>query len=41
MRQRTTTYGDVSAERRAAAAATDGVCASVRSGLPLLAADAR
>jgi FO synthase len=29
MRQRTTTYGDVSAERRAAAAATDGVCASV------------
>jgi FO synthase len=36
-RQRTTTYGEVSAERQAAAAATDGVCASVRSGLPLLA----
>jgi FO synthase len=40
MRQRTTTYGDVTAERAAAAAASDGVCASVRSGLPLLAADA-
>ena len=36
MRQRTTTYGEVSDERRAAAAASDGVCASVRSGLPLL-----
>jgi FO synthase len=36
MRQRTTTYGEVPAERRAAAAASDGVCASVRSGLPLL-----
>jgi FO synthase len=36
VRQRTTTYGDVPAERLAAAAATDGVCASVRSGLPLL-----
>jgi FO synthase len=36
LRQRTTTYGTVPAERQAAAAATDGVCASVRSGLPLL-----
>jgi FO synthase len=36
MRQRTTTYGEVPDERRAAAAASDGVCASVRSGLPLL-----
>jgi FO synthase len=36
MRQRTTTYGEVSEERRAAAAATDGVCASVRSPLPVL-----
>jgi FO synthase len=36
MRQRTTTYGQVPAERLAAAAASDGVCASVRSGLPLL-----
>ena len=36
MRQRTTTYGEVPAERQAAAAASDGVCASVRSGLPLL-----
>ena len=36
MRQRTTTYGEVPAERQAAAKATDGVCASVRSGLPLL-----
>ncbi len=34
--QRTTTYGEVTAERQAAAAASDGVCASVRS-LPLLA----
>jgi FO synthase len=33
MRQRTTTYGEVPAERQAAAAATDGVCASVRSPL--------
>jgi FO synthase len=40
LRQRTTTYGEVPAERRAAAAASDGVCASVRSGLPLLAVDA-
>ncbi len=37
LRQRTTTYGDVPAERLAASAASDGVCASVRSGLPLLA----
>ena len=37
MRQRTTTYGEVPAERLAAAAASDGVCASVRGGLPLLA----
>jgi len=36
MRQRTTTYGEVPEERRAAAAATDGVCASVRSPLPVL-----
>jgi FO synthase len=36
MRQRTTTYGYPPAERLAAAAASDGVCASVRSGLPLL-----
>jgi FO synthase len=41
MRQRTTTYGEVSAERQAAAAASDGVCSSVRSGLPLLTAKAR
>jgi FO synthase len=40
MRQRTTTYGEVPAERLAAAAASDGVCASVRSGLPLLTASA-
>ena len=37
-RQRSTTYGEVPEERLAAAAATDGVCASVRSGLPLLSA---
>jgi FO synthase len=37
MRQRTTTYGEVPAERQAAAAASDGVCASVRSPLPVLA----
>ena len=36
LRQRTTTYGDVPAERQAAAAASDGVAASVRPGLPLL-----
>jgi FO synthase len=35
MRQRTTTYGEVPAERQAAAAASDGVCASIRSPLPL------
>ncbi|MGD0604027.1 MAG: 5-amino-6-(D-ribitylamino)uracil--L-tyrosine 4-hydroxyphenyl transferase CofH, partial [Streptosporangiaceae bacterium] len=40
MRQRTTTYGEVPAERAAAAAASDGVCASVRSGLPILASRA-
>jgi len=33
LRQRTTTYGQPSAERLAAASASDGVCASVR-GLP-------
>jgi FO synthase len=37
LRQRTTTYGEVPAERQAAAAARDGVCASVRA-LPLLSA---
>jgi len=37
LRPRTTTYGEVPAERQAAAEATDGVCASVRS-LPLLSA---
>ena len=36
LRPRTTTYGEVPAERQAAAAASDGVCTSVRSGLPLL-----
>jgi FO synthase len=36
LRPRTTTYGEVPPERLAAAAASDGVCASVRSGLPLL-----
>jgi FO synthase len=41
LRQRTTTYGDVPAERLAASAASDGVCASVRSPRPILAADAR
>jgi FO synthase len=38
LRQRTTLYGEPSAERLAAAAASDGVCASVRGGrkaLPL------
>ena len=40
LRQRTTTYGEVPAERQAAADVSDGVCASVRSGLPLLAAGA-
>jgi FO synthase len=37
LRQRTTTYGEVPAERQAAAAASDGVCASVRTQ-PLLSA---
>jgi FO synthase len=36
LRQRTTTYGEVPEERQRAAAASDGVCSSVRSGLPLL-----
>jgi FO synthase len=36
LRPRTTTYGEVPAERQAAAEVTDGVCSSVRSGLPLL-----
>ncbi len=34
-RQRTTGYGEVPAERLAAAAASDGVCASIRSRSPL------
>ncbi len=37
LRQRTTLYGTPAAERQAAAAASDGVAASVRKGLPLLA----
>jgi FO synthase len=37
LRQRTTLYGEPSRERQAAAAASDGVCASVRQGLPILA----
>ena len=36
LRQRTTLYGEPSPERQAAAAASDGVCASVRAGLPIL-----
>jgi FO synthase len=36
IRQRTTTYGTVSAERQAAATASDGVCATVRAPLPLI-----
>jgi FO synthase len=36
MRQRTTTYGPVPPERQAAAAASDGVCAAVRTPLPLI-----
>jgi FO synthase len=40
MRQRTTTYGEVPPERQAAAEASDGVCSSVRSGLPLLTSSA-
>ncbi len=37
LRQRTTLYGEPSPDRQAAAIASDGVCASVRTGLPLLA----
>jgi FO synthase len=37
MRQRTTLYGQVSQERLDAAAASDGVCASIRSPLPVIA----
>jgi len=37
LRQRTTLYGEPGRERQAAAAASDGVCASVRAGLPILA----
>ena len=37
-RQRTTCYGEVPTERLAAAAASDGVCASIRSPLPVLGA---
>jgi FO synthase len=39
LRQRTTVYGDPAPERQAAAAASDGVCASVRrpASLPILA----
>jgi FO synthase len=36
LRQRTTLYGTPSAERLAASAASDGVCASVRGGRPSL-----
>jgi FO synthase len=36
LRQRTTLYGEAPADRRAAAAASDGVATSVRQGLPLL-----
>ena len=36
LRQRTTLYGEPSPDRQAAAAASDGVCASVRTGLPIL-----
>ncbi len=36
LRQRSTTYGPVPAERQAAAAASDGVCSSVRNPLPLI-----
>ncbi len=37
-RQRTTSYGAAPPERLAAAAASDGVCASIRTPLPLLGA---
>jgi len=36
LRQRTTTYGTPAADRIAAAEASDGVCTSVRQGLPIL-----
>src|SRR5487761_769502 len=36
LRQRSTTYGPVPAERQAAAAASDGVCSSVRNPLPVV-----
>jgi len=36
LRQRTTLYGTPDEDRIAAAAASDGVCASVRQGLPIL-----
>ncbi|HEY2441549.1 MAG TPA: bifunctional FO biosynthesis protein CofGH [Streptosporangiaceae bacterium] len=36
LRQRGTTYGPVPAERQAAAAASDGICATVRTPLPLV-----
>ncbi len=38
LRQRTTTYGDAPAERRAAALASDGVCDAVRGRLPVVTA---
>jgi FO synthase len=38
MRQRTTTYGEVAPDRLAAAAASDGVCASIRTPLPVIGA---
>jgi len=37
LRQRTTLYGEPGPDRQAAAAASDGVCASIRAGLPILA----
>jgi FO synthase len=36
LRQRTTTYGAPAPDRVAAAEASDGVCTSVRAGLPIL-----
>jgi FO synthase len=36
MRQRTTMYGEVPPERLAASRRSDGVCAAVRRGLPLV-----
>ncbi len=38
LRQRTTLYGEPAPERRSAAAASDGVCASVRRPLPVISA---